>query len=173
MAAEGASDAIAYGEWALLFAHCEGVVLEHFGKEFPPLAIIGFRGARDRPVETLSFPRARYDADEIEAFRVMRGLACRAVRQQDPRLLGRVATLSACINQRRLCKPEFETVLSISREQGAFGIQVAHSGTLIGLMLDAEVATNADRVAAIGRSLARAGFGDIASFTLGSGARQP
>jgi len=83
-AAEGASDAIAYGDQAVLFAHREGRLLEHFGGEIPPLLVVGFRTGGARPIDTLSLPRARYDGQEIEQFRVLRGLASRAVRQQDP-----------------------------------------------------------------------------------------
>lgn len=41
--AETASDAIAYGDQPVLFSHREGVVLEHFGAEYPPLIVVGFR----------------------------------------------------------------------------------------------------------------------------------
>ncbi|MCA0012023.1 kinase [Mesorhizobium sp. B292B1B] len=174
VAAEGASDAIAYGEWALLFAHREGAVLEHFGREFPPLEVLGFRHMRGQPVDTLRHPRARYDSGEIELFRVLRGLACRSIRQQDPRLLGRVATLSAKINQRRLRKPSFDALTALANEHGAFGIQVAHSGTLIGILMDADEVMRGNRVAALKKSLAGAGFGDFTRFAIGTdGARNP
>ena len=39
---EGASDAIAYGDQAVLFSHREGRILEHVGGEIPPLLVVGF-----------------------------------------------------------------------------------------------------------------------------------
>lgn len=167
VAAEGASDAIGFGEWALLFAHREGHIIEHFGAEFPPLAVVGFRGSNDPPIDTLGFPRARYDSEEIETFRVLRGLAYRAIRQQDPRLLGRVATVSAHISQRRLRKPRFDAVRQIAEDHGACGIQVAHSGTLIGVLWDADAPDTARRAAALTKKVRNAGFGGIVTFALG------
>jgi len=95
VAAEGASDAIAFGDQAVLFAHREGSVIEHFGGEYPPLLVVGFRTGGARTIDTDGLPRAHYGPEEIEQFRVLRGLASHAVRQQDPRLIGRVATASA------------------------------------------------------------------------------
>jgi uncharacterized protein involved in propanediol utilization len=164
--AEGASDAIAYQDQAILFAHREGRPIEHFGGEFPPLIVVGFRGADQQPVDTLGMQRARYGGEEIEMFRALRGLACRSVRLQDPMLLGRVATVSARISQRHLPKPGFDTVLALSQWFGACGVQVAHSGTLIGILLDA----NARNVHLRARELARAatdgGFVDVQVFSL-------
>lgn len=167
VAAEGASDAIGYGEWALLFAHREGRVIEHFGGEFPPLVVVGFRDSKDPPIDTLGFPRARYDTEEIETFRVLRGLACRAIRQQDPRLLGHVATVSARISQRRLRKPRLDAVRQMAEDHGACGVQVAHSGTLIGILWDAGAPNTARQTAALSKKVRQAGFGELVSFALG------
>lgn len=167
VAAEGASDAIAYADWALLFAHREGHVIEHFGGQFPPLLILGFRGSKAPPIDTLTFARARYDSEEMELFRVLRGLTARAIAQQDPALLGHVATASARISQRHLRKPRFDAVLQLSQEHGAVGIQVAHSGTLIGILWDATAANAGKCVACVSRKLRRAGFDALVAFDLG------
>ena len=166
VAAEGASDAIAYQDQAILFAHREGRPIEHFGGEFPSLFVVGFRGADDQPVDTLGMRRARYDSEEIETFRTLRGLACRSVRLQDPMLLGRVATLSACISQRHLPKAHFETVLALSQWFGACGVQVAHSGTLIGILLDANAPRATSRAGEIAKTAIDAGFADVQMFSL-------
>jgi uncharacterized protein involved in propanediol utilization len=166
VAAEGASDAIAYQDQAILFAHREGRPIEHFGGEFPPLFVVGFRGAADQPVDTLGMRRARYDSEEIETFRALRGLAHRSVRLQDPMLLGRVATVSACISQRHLPKAHFDTVLALSQWFGACGVQVAHSGTLIGILLDANAPKAALRAGEIAKTATDAGFADVQMFSL-------
>src|SRR3546814_16962139 len=69
-----------------------------------------------------------YDVQEIEQFRVLRGLAYHAVRQQDPRLIGRVATASARISQHHLAKPRFEAVVGLAEAPGACGVQAAQLG---------------------------------------------
>jgi uncharacterized protein involved in propanediol utilization len=164
--AEGASDAIAYGDQAVLFAHREGRILEHFGGEYPPLLVVGFRTGGARPIDTLSLPRARYDGQEIEQFRVLRGLAYRAVRQQDPRLIGRVATASARISQHHLAKPRFEVVTELAETHGACGVQVAHSGTLMGVLFDADERGIAARAAVLAGTLGQAGFRGIRMFAV-------
>lgn len=166
VAAEGASDAIAYGDQAVLFAHREGQIIEHFGGEFPPLIVVGFKSPKRPPIDTLQLPRARYDSEEIQLFRVMRGLAYRSVKQQDTRLLGRVATMSARISQRYLPKPRFEAVLALAQDHRACGIQVAHSGTLIGILLDADAREAAKRAAVLAAKVTNAGFKDVMTFML-------
>ena len=49
-------------------------------------------------------------------------------------LLGEAATISAKINQKYLKKPKFEELLEIKNKSGALGLQIAHSGTLAGLI---------------------------------------
>lgn len=166
VAAERASDAIACGDQAVLFAHREGRVLEYFGGEFPPLVILGFKADGAGPIDTLRLPPARYDSEEIQLFRVLRGLAQHAVRQQDPRLLGRVATVSAMISQRHLPKPAFEAIRQMADDCGACGVQVAHSGTLMGILLDATRPRNSATAADLARKLGDAGFKDITTFGL-------
>lgn len=164
--AEGASDAIAYGDQAVLFAHREGRILEHFGGEYPPLLVVGFRTGGARPIATLRLPRARYDGQEIEQFRVLRGLASHAIRQQDPRLIGRVATASARISQHHLAKPRFKAVVDLAERHGACGLQVAHSGTLMGVLFDADERRVAARAAVLARALGQAGFRGIRTFAV-------
>lgn len=171
VAAESASDAIAYCDQALLFAQREGRTIEHFGGEFPPFLVVGFRDGSARPIDTLGMRRARYDSEEIGVFRVLRGLACRSIRQQDPRLLGRVATISARISQRYLPKAAFNTVLDIARGHDACGVQVAHSGTLIGILLDAAAPRPAMRAVELARQLRGAGFTDVHTFGLNAETR--
>lgn len=162
VAAEKASDAIAFGEQALLFAQRQGVVLEHFGGALPPLLLVGFKTRDGLPIDTLNLPPARYDQAEIQQFRVLRGLIAHAVRYQDATCLGRAATASARISQRHLPKEHFDQVLAIAEDAGACGVQVAHSGSLIGILFDRtgkNLKRRAGRVAGLAKRL---GFRDVA-----------
>jgi len=166
VAAEAASDAIAFGDQAVLFAHREGSVIEHFGGEYPPLLVVGFRTGGARPIDTDNLPQAHYRPEEIEQFRALRGLASHAVRQQDPRLIGRVATASARISQHHLAKPRFEAVVELAEAHGACGVQVAHSGTLMGVLFDADERGVAPRARALAGTLRQDGFKGIVTFTV-------
>lgn len=170
VAAETAADAIAFESAAVLFAQREGVVLEHFGGSLPPVVLVGFKANAAAAINTVELAPARYCAEEIQLFRALRGMVARAVRYQDPRLLGRVATLSAHVSQRHLPKPHFGFVNDLAHHHHACGVQVAHSGTLIGIMLDAGSAGHCAHAQAIVAALKTANFRDIGVFSI-NGAR--
>ena len=56
--------------------------------------------------------------------------------QQDASLLGEAATLSAIASQTLLPKPGFDALMALVESCGLYGVNVAHSGSVIGLMLD-------------------------------------
>lgn len=68
--------------------------------------------------------------------------ACRLLElgclQQNPRLIGEAATISAVCNQRHLAKPHFSQLLSLVEQLNLYGITVAHSGTVVGLLFDSQ-----------------------------------
>ncbi|HEX8093146.1 hypothetical protein [Jatrophihabitans sp.] len=148
--AECASDSVMICDQVVLFAQREGTVLEVFGQQLPPMLVLGCDTAPEEKVDTLRLPPAPYDRSEIAQFGVLRAALRRAVAKSDLALLGRVATASARINQRYLPKPQLEMLLRLCAEHGGCGVQVAHSGTVAGLIFDAraeQVAANIDRCA--------------------------
>ena len=136
--AECASDPVMVDDRVVLFAHRDGVVLETIGHRLPPLLVVGVDTQPGRQVDTLGLPPAEYDDREVGIFGVLRSGLRRAVATADVALLGRVATASARINQRFLPKPELEDLLELGQRHGAAGIQVAHSGTVAGLLFAAD-----------------------------------
>lgn len=161
VAAEGASDAIAFDEHAVLFAQREGTVIENFGGSLPPLLVVGFKANGGVQVDTLQLPPARYDSAEIQEFGVLRALVARAVQRQDTNLLGRAASASALISQRHLPKQGFDEIADIARRAGACGVQVAHSGSLYGLIFDLFTSNLKRRTALVAQQIRRAGFKDV------------
>ncbi len=135
VASEFASDSLMYGpQRAVLFAQRRGNVLADLGGPLPAVTTLGFNTENDRGVETLSLPPMPYSAWEVEAFQPMLGLLRRAVEQQDASLLGRVATASTVITQRHRPKRFVPQILRLAEDVGAAGVQVAHSGTVAGLL---------------------------------------
>ncbi|MGN6146259.1 MAG: GHMP family kinase ATP-binding protein [Mesorhizobium sp.] len=166
VAAEQASDAIAFDDQAVLFAQREGRVLENFDGSLPPLLVVGFKANGGLPIDTLRLPPARYNSAEIQQFQVVRALVSRAVRYQDPYCAGRAATVSAQISQRHLPKQDFDRVIEIAWETGACGVQVAHSGSLIGVLFDL-AGTNVQRLAERAAAAAQqAGFSDVQFYKI-------
>jgi len=119
------------------FDHRAGRILDPLG-EPPPLAILVLDfGGR---VDTVAFNRvdrrsllAPMEGQFREALAMVRaGLASR-----NPWLLGKAASLSAECNQRILPKPSVPAVRREAQQVGALGVCVAHSGTAVGLLLEA------------------------------------
>jgi uncharacterized protein involved in propanediol utilization len=132
--AECAADSIMIDDRVVLFAHRDGVVLETLGHRLPPMLVVGCDTAPGTQVDTLGLPPAEYDDREVGVFGVLRGALRRAVGTGDLALLARVATASARVNQRFLAKPALEELLALGQRHGALGVQVAHSGTVAGLI---------------------------------------
>jgi uncharacterized protein involved in propanediol utilization len=135
--AECASDSVMIDDRVVLFAHREGAVLDTLGYRLPPMVVLGCNAQPGARVDTLRLSPADYDDREIGAFQVLRAALRRAMATDDVALLGRVATASARINQRFLPKPALEPLLDLCLSAGGCGVQVAHSGTVAGLIFDA------------------------------------
>ncbi|HET7464696.1 MAG TPA: hypothetical protein VFJ82_25865 [Longimicrobium sp.] len=137
VAAETASDSLMFGPGrAVLFAQRRGRVLLDLGGPLPAVRVLGFNTEGQRGVATLALPPVPYSAWEIEAYRPVLGLLRRAVEEQDPALLGRVATASTVLMQRHRPKRHMPELLGLAREAGALGVQVAHSGTVAGFLFE-------------------------------------
>lgn len=59
-------------------------------------------------------------------------------KRQSPELIGEAATLSAIENQKILPKPGFNKLLHLLDKSDLYGINVAHSGTIMGILLNCE-----------------------------------
>ncbi len=118
------------------FDHMEGKILEFLGKPPEMRILVVDSGGR---VNTLEFHK-RVDLAELylevqdqslEALELVK----RGIKKQDINLIGEGATVSALANQRILFKPELAQVISIAKAMGAVGVNVAHSGTVMGVLL--------------------------------------
>lgn len=156
---ETACDSVMFGHRAVLFAQRRGIVIEDLGGQLPPVHVIGFNtDPTGWGVDTLKFRPARYTWWEIEAFRPLLGLLRNAVQNGDAHALGQVASASARINQRHLPKPHFDNLEEIAERCGGLGMQVAHSGSVVGILLPADDSTR-ERSEAVRRYLMEIGIG--------------
>jgi uncharacterized protein involved in propanediol utilization len=170
--AEGASDPIMFDREMLLFAQRQGRVLESFGAWIPRFAVMSFDAdPAGCGVDTLSLPVPAYTSDELTAFEHLVTRARAAFGQRDSGALASlaaIATESATLNQRLLPLRNFEQICRLAGEFGALGLQIAHSGTIGGLLFEpglvgADV-TLEERIAARMRSF---GARPLGMFTTG------
>lgn len=133
--AETASDGTMFRGRARLVAHREGRVIETFATRLPAFGLVSVNVAPDSPVDTLVYKPARYNDDELSEFSDLLTRLRQGIGTGDAELVGEVATRSAQINDGFLPQPKFAELLDIARQSRALGIQVAHSGRVVGLML--------------------------------------
>lgn len=136
------TDSLAWDGLALL-AHRDGKLMKPLEPP-PPLCVLALDWGGT--VDTLEFNRADRRAAlrhlaplHREAFAMLRA----GIALGDIELIGRAATLSAQAHQRILFKPQLEAVVRLAKAVGAAGVCVAHSGTLIGVLLRPRDATDA------------------------------
>lgn len=128
------TDGIFY-EGCMLFDHVRGRVRRYLGAP-PPLYIAVFDtgGA----VDTLQFNRrtdlAEKNRAKEGAVRQALALVQEGLAAGDSERLGLGATMSAFANQSIIAKPALPAILAIARHWGAVGVNIAHSGTVIGCL---------------------------------------
>ena len=119
-----------------LWDHRSGHVYEDLGAP-PPLTVVVLDPGGE--VDTLAFNRLdhrqvlRHLAPQHrEAFSLLR----EGLRYGNLEAIGTAATLSATAHQAILANPLLEPTLSLAHDVRALGVCRAHSGTLLGLLLD-------------------------------------
>ncbi len=120
-----------------LFDHRCGSMAESLGPPPPMEVIVIDTGGT---VDTLEFNRVdrtalwqKVESSTDEALE----LVCEGIRRSDPGLVGRAATISARAGHLPEVAEWVERAAAFAEEQSAAGINVAHSGTVVGILLDA------------------------------------
>ncbi|AUX79011.1 hypothetical protein [Sinorhizobium fredii] len=104
--------------------------------QMPPLAIVGID--EGGTVETVDYDQRRGEVSAYQRtqYHELLERARVAIPQGDVAAVGEIATASALLHQKRVPKKHLVSTLKASEETGALGVIVAHSGTMIGIMLD-------------------------------------
>lgn len=120
----------------VVFDHRSGKMQQELGSP-PPIDIIvlDFGGE----VDTIAFNRQeRTDILRNLEPQVEKalGLVREGIRLSSLEMIGEGATISAMANQNILYKPQLDSVLTLAKQVNALGVNVAHSGTVIGVLLE-------------------------------------
>lgn len=117
--------------------HHRSVRLRAVLGSLPAMTVVGID--EGGVVDTVGFnriPKPFTAAERHEYARLLDRLAG-AVRSRDLTEVGRIATRSARMNQTLRPKWSLERMCEICREVGGLGVAVGHSGTTLGVLLDA------------------------------------
>ncbi len=128
------SDGIFYNG-IVAFDHIHGSFCEKVGDSFPANFLIYDYGGE---IDTIAFnANPLLQSINLEKQPVIKKayeLLKTAFDHKDIRTLGQAVTISAIENQKLLYKKDLEDIILLSSDCGAYGINVAHSGTLIGIV---------------------------------------
>ena len=120
--------------------HKQGSIARTLGPP-PPMRVVAldFGGG----VDTLAFNGVNRDATLKSLqpqFSEALALIEQGVRNGSATDIGAGATRSAVANQHLLYKPQLDAVLQLGHDVGAVGVNAAHSGTVLGLLFEDDVA---------------------------------
>lgn len=113
----------------------------------PPLTIVGLDEGGQ--VDTLRFNASQpvIGRGERREYRALLDRLATALGTGDLTTIGQVATRSAELNQVRCAKRHLDRMVEICQEVGALGVAVAHSGTMVGILVSGADPRHAGKVA--------------------------
>ncbi|MFJ2768824.1 kinase [Streptomyces sp. NPDC087300] len=140
------TDGVLYS--AIVAFHHRTVRLRAVLGALPAMAVVGIdEGGSVDTVDFNRVPKPFTPADR-RAYADLLGRLTEAVRTHDLAEAGRVATRSALMNQRLRFKRSLDPMRAICCEVGGLGVAVGHSGTTLGILLDATDPSYTRRVTA-------------------------
>ncbi len=130
------SDGIMYSG-LVAYNHRKCELIQELG-EAPPISLLVIDLGGN--VDTLDYNKnpKKYSQEEQVLCKEAFDQLLQGINKKDWNMIGEAAIRSGKINQRFLFKPEFEEIISIADQNNAYGVCVAHSGTVVGLLLDYE-----------------------------------
>jgi L-threonine kinase len=153
---------------SVAYAHREGRLLESFGPLPRFRALVVLCG---EDVDTVAFDAQRahfrYSAEAEQRLLTAWRMVREAIRSADVRLMAQAGMISAEINQELLPKPLFAEIRGVVESLGAAGLLAAHSGSLLGVVLDPDAADcleRRDRIARFLEDLGLTSWQEIASY---------
>ncbi|MEU6124005.1 kinase [Streptomyces sp. NPDC047123] len=155
---------------AIVAFHHRSVRLRSVLGSLPAMAVVGIdEGGSVDTVDFNRVPKPFTPADRRTYADLLARLT-RAVRHRDLAEVGRVATRSALMNQPLRHKRALEPLRAVCREVGGLGVAVGHSGTTLGVLLDATDPAYTRRATDAAQACAELGGGVAVYRTLSFGA---
>ncbi len=117
------------------FDHLKGRMLKALG-DAPPLEILVLEPPKD--LDTIRFNKEKGQLKETDKLFVKEAfdMVVDGFASDNLRLIGNGASLSAILNQKLLYKPELDDVMAVCRLNGGLGVNIAHSGTVMGMLVE-------------------------------------
>ena len=120
-----------------MFDHRRGKLVDLLGAPPPMEVIVIDRGGQVDTLEFNRIDRTEHWQSVAKATAEALALVREGIRRCDPELVGRGATISARVGRPDAAGQWVERAMDFAAEIGAVGANVAHSGTVVGILLDA------------------------------------
>lgn len=117
------------------FYHKKVELLEYLG-HLPTLTVIAIDEGGE--VNTIEYNQLNhhFTVEEKIEYQAMLVQISEAIKTTDLKTIGKIATRSAILHQKRNKKYYLNEIINISNSVGAIGVNVAHSGTCLGIILE-------------------------------------
>ncbi len=128
------TDSLAWEDLTLL-SYRDGEVIQPLGK-ISELDVLILDWCRR--VDTLTFNSAAHNgipSELVPVYNEVFSMLFKGIAERDVDLMGQAASLSARMHQKILFKPELDEVFKLAEDVDSPGVCVAHSGSLIGVLL--------------------------------------
>lgn len=119
-----------------LFDHINGIINKEYSWN-PEMKILILEPSKF--VNTVDFRKNDYSKIRYEnknKLEEAHRLFSQGCKDRDKKLLGKAATISSIANQKILFKPMLNEIIEVASKLNAYGVNVAHSGTVIGILYD-------------------------------------
>lgn len=78
----------------------------------------------------------KYKNEKIKSYKKMLESLEQGIKEKAPETVGKIAMKSALLNQQLLQKAELEKIIETADVLGAYGVNIAHSGSIVGILMD-------------------------------------
>ncbi|QGG46888.1 GHMP family kinase ATP-binding protein [Heliorestis convoluta] len=155
-----------------IFDHRQGSQALTITENIPAIDILLYDNGGD--VDTIAFNNhpQLFERNQMKEAKVQQAFALiiEGLEQGDRKKIGQGATISALANQTLLPKTNLEVIVEKAQAQGALGLSIAHSGTIVGLLIEKEEKAIKENVRAF--MTEQSAYNYLGEYTLvGGGAR--
>ncbi|SCX80283.1 GHMP family kinase ATP-binding protein [Alkaliphilus peptidifermentans] len=119
-----------------LFDHLQGAFIKHYGSN-PEGKLLLLEGRQ--AIDTIEFRRTKMTTilkEQGPKLQKALQLFEEGVKTQDFKKMAEAATISSLANQAILYKDGLEEIIELSCNMGAFGVNIAHSGSVVGILYE-------------------------------------
>ncbi len=148
------SDGVMYSEHSVAYLHKRTKLHKCIGR-LPRMHVLAIDEGGIVDTITYNASGKVYDVTEKNKFKDLLSNMVDAIRAANIEIIGQIATESEIINQKHHYKKHLNRIINLNKEFNGLGVVVSHSGTMVGVLFDANDTNLAYKVESVRRNLAK------------------